>query len=487
MFPKKTSIALVTLTLAAFVAPLAPALSWMRPPGLDTLARIVAIPSPFPEAKPVVPPPAVKAGNDAPKVNPPTIGDDSGKPKSTARHGVNGQPSGNEGPDLPIVVPGGELPTVTSPTEILDPTGIMRSFYEALQRSETKTGGAKVLHYGDSPVTADSITADARSLFQRQFGDAGHGFILAGKPWNWYQHRGTDVKSSGWKMEALSQAPRAKDNLHGLGGVNFEGAAGATSRIRLADATHNRVEVLYLKQPGGGEFRVEAKDTAILTIQTDAPEKGSGFAVAELPPGTSEIKLTVVRGPVRVFGYEFEKQRFGVVYSSLGLNGASTQSLLRFLDAGHWAEQIQHQKPDLLVLNYGTNESVFPRYVDTLYAGELRQVLARMKAAAPHASILVMAPMDRGEKSATGGIVTPPVMARIVAVQRQVAGETGCAFFNTYEAMGGAGTMAKWYAAKPRLVNADYIHPLPGGAAIVGGLLNDAIMQGYRNWKAGGR
>jgi lysophospholipase L1-like esterase len=207
----------------------------------------------------------------------------------------------------------------------------------------------------------------------------------------------------------------------------------------------------------------------------------------ELPAGTTEVRLTVVRGHVRIFGFEFQKQQPGVVYSSLGLNGASTQSLLRYLDAGHWAEQIQHQRPDLLVLNYGTNESVFPKYVDTLYAGELRQVLTRMKAAAPHASVLVMAPMDRGEKAATGGIVTPPVMARIVAVQKQVAAETGCAFFNTYEAMGGAGTMAKWYAAKPRLVNADYIHPLPGGAAIVGGLFNDALVQGYRHWKAGGR
>ena len=74
-------------------------------------------------------------------------------------------------------------------------------------------------------------------------------------------------------------------------------------------------------------------------------------------------------------------------------------------------------------------------------------------------------------------------MAKIVAVQRQVAHESGCAFFNTYEAMGGAGTMARWYAARPRLVNADYIHPLPAGAAIVGGLLNDALVQGYDNWK----
>jgi lysophospholipase L1-like esterase len=469
MFPVKTFLAVFVTTVLVLLAPMVPALSWMRPPGLDTLARIWK--APLPEGE------VIKPATE-PHTKPP----ETGKPAETAVHPGKPSETAPDDPDRPIRVPS-DLPDVSSPVAIVDPGGAMRAFYEALQRTETKQGTTRVLHYGDSPVTADSITADARSLFQRQFGDAGHGFILISKPWNWYQHRGMDVKGSGWRTEALSQTPRAKDNLHGLGGVNFQGSAGASSRIRLADGTHTRVEVLYLRQPGGGEFRVEAQGQTVLTAQTEGSEKTSGFASGELPPGTTEIKLAVTRGTVRIFGFSFEKQHSGVVYSSLGLNGASTQSLLRYLDTGHWTEQIRRQNPDLIVLNYGTNESVFPKYVETLYPGELRQVLHRMKEAAPNASILVMSPMDRGERAASGAIVTPPVMAKIVEVQRQAAAETGCAFFNTFEAMGGPGTMAKWYAARPRLVNADYIHPLPGGAAIVGGLLNDAVLQGYRQWK----
>lgn len=471
--PKKTLAAVITVVLLAVVAPMAPALSWMRAPGLDTLARIILPPAPASDK----PKPALEAGqhtgaNKPPEEAPKTEDPDAKTP---------------EVPDQPIRIPA-HLPDITSPVAVVDPQGAMKAFYEALLRTETKQGTTRVLHYGDSPVTADSITADARSLFQRQFGDAGHGFILISKPWNWYQHRGMDVKGSGWRTEALSQSPRAKDNLHGLGGVNFQGSAGATSRIRLVDGTHTRVEVFYLKQPGGGDFRVEAQGQTVLNTRTEGEEKASGFADGELPPGTTEIKLSVTKGTVRIFGLDFEKpQHGGVMYSSLGLNGASTQSLLRYLDTAHWTEQIRRQNPDLIVLNYGTNESVFPRYVETLYPAELKQVLERMKAAAPSASILVMSPMDRGERAPSGEIVTPPVMPKIVEVQRQVAAETGCAFFNTYEAMGGAGTMAKWYAARPRLVNADYIHPLPGGAAIVGGLLNDALVQGYKQWKAGAR
>ena len=161
--------------------------------------------------------------------------------------------------------------------------------------------------------------------------------------------------------------------------------------------------------------------------------------------------------------------------------------MYRFMDGAHWTEQIAHQDPQLLVLNYGTNESIFPDYVNKQYAKELRLLVQRMKASAPKASILVMSPMDRGERTKSGSIDTPPILARVVEIQREIAMENGCAFFNTFQAMGGPGTMGRWFVARPRLVTADFMHPLPGGAAIVGGLLDSALARGYRNWKAGAR
>jgi hypothetical protein len=57
------------------------------------------------------------------------------------------------------------------------------------------------------------------------------------------------------------------------------------------------------------------------------------------------------------------------------------------------------------------------------------------------------------------------------------------AFFNTFEAMGGEGTMGRWYSAEPRLVGADFIHPMPAGAKIVGELLYNALRDGYNQYK----
>ena len=44
--------------------------------------------------------------------------------------------------------------------------------------------------------------------------------------------------------------------------------------------------------------------------------------------------------------------------------------------------------------------------------------------------------------------------------------------------------MARWYAAKPRLITADVMHPTPQGAEYVAQLMVGALYGGYDRWKA---
>ena len=91
--------------------------------------------------------------------------------------------------------------------------------------------------------------------------------------------------------------------------------------------------------------------------------------------------------------------------------------------------------------------------------------------------------MDRGERTTGGDIETLATLPRLVDIEKGVAAETGVAFFNTYQAMGGEGTMGRWYNAQPRLVGADFIHPMPGGAKIVCELLYNALRDGFNEYK----
>ncbi|HEX5430571.1 MAG TPA: GDSL-type esterase/lipase family protein [Bryobacteraceae bacterium] len=368
---------------------------------------------------------------------------------------------------------------VMAPKHLLDPDGALDHFYQALLDG----GVTRVLHYGDSPTTADLITADARALLQKEFGDAGTGFVLIAKPWAWYNHRGVGMDaSSDWQID-VAGATELKDGLNGLGGASFQGNEGAEARWTLKDGRHTSVDISYLAQPGGGSFVFEADGKQLGEIGTDAPQRQAAFASFALPPGSKHFTLRVSSGNVRLFGADFRKPGPGVVYSSLGVNGANITLLSRDFNAAHWSAQLRHYKPDLVVLAYGTNESGYPQFVHTTWAKEMKLAVQRVQADVPDASILLMSPMDRGERNAAGQIDTIGTLPQLVKIEKQVAEETGTAFFDTFHAMGGEGTMARWYASEPRLVGADFIHPMPGGAKIVGELLFRALRDGYNQYK----
>ena len=390
--------------------------------------------------------------------------------------------------DLPVPKPQ-ELETdgvraqrlqVQKPENLVDPHKTLDHFYQALLQG----GRVHVLHYGDSPTTGDLITADARALFQKQFGDGGAGFVLIAKPWAWYFHRGVDMDSSKWAIDVAGDTP-IKDGLHGLGGASFQGSPGAVATFTVKNEQHT-AEVAYLEQPDGGTFSFEADGNElgkVETTETTGEKPRPAWRLFELPAGTKKFTVRVESGRVRLYGVEFSKGRSGVLYSSLGVNGANITLLSERFNGAHWTAQLHHYKPDLVVLAYGTNESGFAKFVDSTWAAEMKLAVKRLQTALPDASILLMSPMDRGERNERGDIETIATMPRLVKIEARVAEETNVAFFNTFQAMGGEGTMARWYAAEPRLVGSDYIHPMPAGAKIVGELLYRTLRDGYNEYK----
>jgi lysophospholipase L1-like esterase len=369
-------------------------------------------------------------------------------------------------------------------SRIQNPNGAMDHFYAALLRTERKQPGAvtRILHYGDSPTTADLITADVRNFFQTQYGDAGHGTYLISKPWAWYGHRGVEVSSSGWKMDPATLRGQ-KDGRYGLGGVSFTGQAGAQSKITLKQPGHTKLTLSYFGFPGGGEVKIMAGEVEVATLDTSLPAEAAVEQTWPVPAEARQFEILVTRGTVRLFDVEFRKDAPGVIYDSIGLNGTWAGVLAVHMNGEHWMEQLRMAKPDLVIINYGTNESGYKNYIDTTYPKDVREILRRVRTAVPESSVLIMSPMDRGRRESTGTIGTVAALPQLVAMQAKLASENGCAFFNTFQAMGGPGTMGKWYMAEPRLVSADFIHPLPSGARIVGTLLYKALMDGFNSYK----
>ncbi len=364
---------------------------------------------------------------------------------------------------------------------LIDNNGALEHFYAALRdlRTGKSRSTVRIVHYGDSPTTADLITGDARDLLQERFGNAGPGFIFIAKPWAWYGHHNVEVSATGWKIDTAVGSMREAN--YGLGGAIFTGPIGATSTIHLTAHDSTSIEVEYLAQPNGGSIEIDADGATAGTVNTASDTKKNDATTVLIPAGTKQVKLTVTGSPVQLFGVVFSRDDRGLTYDSIGLNGASTTVMSRAFNPQTFSAALEHRNPDLVVINYGTNESGFPSYVEKQYEGELIRAIGRVRSALPDASILIMSPMDRGERNGDQ-ITTMRAIPEIVAIQQRVAEQTGCGFFNTYQAMGGNGTMARWYDRHPAMVGADLIHPSPQGARIVAQLLTGQLLIGYERY-----
>ncbi len=396
-----------------------------------------------------------------------------------------------------IAATGADDPVVVgSKNPVEDPARAMDNFYASLALTQAKQPGAvtRVTHYGDSPITNDGITSTVRRILQENFGDAGHGFILMDRPWAWYGHQAiTFTSGGGWDSNPMGPGSNAGGEF-GLGGVSFT-ASGPGKYARFAPAADgatgknfSRMEVYYLLAPGGGQFSVSVNGRDTQTISTDGPSDTSGFyEIKAERPGENTFEVKSAGGSVRLFGAVIENEGPGVVYDSLGVNGAYAGLLATAMSESHWAEQLRHRNPNLVVINYGTNESQYASDDQMVrYEKDLREVIRRVRVALPSVSILVVSPMDRGKRAPGGKIVTLPSIPKIVEMQRRVALEENVAFFNTFQAMGGEGTMAKWAAGKGKnhLVGGDLTHPTAEGAEVVGRLIYEGIADGYNKYKA---
>ena len=380
--------------------------------------------------------------------------------------------------------------TEATPGEIEDPSGhALENFFNALQATETTEAQTVICHYGDSPITNDGITSTVRRRLQLRFGDAGHGFVLAARPWPWYQHAGVyHEAASSWNRDPMFISKG--DHLFGLGGASFTAdskSAAATFATAEDGEVGRRIsnfDIYFLAQPGGGDFEIDVDGVRNDRVSTNNDVVKSAFHEVRVPDGPHRMTFKPAgNGEVRVFGVALQSGFRGVQYDSLGVNGAFIGLLAHYLDEQHWAEQLRHRRPSLVIIGYGANESQFERLPMDQYEKDTLEVIRRVRSALPAVSLLFLGPMDRGERGAGGKVVTRPMIRKLIAYQRRLAAENGCAFFDTFTAMGGEGTAAKWLEARPRLMGGDFTHPTAQGAEVVGTLIYDAMMRAYEHYK----
>jgi lysophospholipase L1-like esterase len=333
-------------------------------------------------------------------------------------------------------------------------------------------GSVHILQYGDSHTASDDWANAMRLAFQAKFGAGGPGFALAGHPYLGY--RRFDVSGTntvGWVTEGTTGRPG--DGRLGLGGVSI--TSHHTNDAVTFDAESDIIRLFYLKQPGGGDFVISVDGRAMETVSTDGDLEAAYLAL-EIRGGQHHYAIrTIGLHPVRLFGWAADKQS-GITYETLGINGAQAPMILEW-DEAVFASNMGARRPALIVLEYGTNEALNPRFTEEGYRQQFSQVLAKMRRAAPLASILVVGPPDCLKASRP-----LPHINEVIAAQRAAAVDAGCAFWDWRERMGGPGVVKQW--AKARLGQPDHIHLTGAGYQLTASMLFHDLMEQYDRYIA---
>ncbi|MGD8859336.1 MAG: GDSL-type esterase/lipase family protein [Myxococcales bacterium] len=376
-------------------------------------------------------------------------------------------------------------------TQPLENARVLAPFFEALRRSAARQPGAitRIAHYGDSAVAADAIAHTARRRMQRRFGDAGHGFILISRGDMHYMHKDIVHRSSdGWETFSAVRDPLGR-GWYGYGGVQLRGKGGEYAHFGTVDEGPvgkkvSRFEIFYQRYRSGGRILVSIDGERREPIDTRKKPREDGWSTYEVPDGPHKLRLRVSGGAhTRLYGVALERDVPGVVYDSLGLVGARAERLLNS-EPDHVKRQIAHRDPDLLVLGFGGNEAANAWLNLKAYEKDLVRVVRHMRAGKPEMPCLLFGPLDQGKKNERGRVVTIEKIPGIVEVQRRVAKQLGCAFYDTYGAMGGEGAVAKWRKARPRLMTSDLRHATPEGYEVIGNLYYKAILKAFAEYLA---
>ena len=348
-------------------------------------------------------------------------------------------------------------------------------FFRSLSNVKRRIEPVRIMHFGDSHTAADILTAEIRNDFQRDFGDGGAGYMVPSHPMSTRRRGVVDGATSGWSVDGIGS--RVEPNgIYGLAGISLA-TTQADERAWL-ETNCNHFEVYYLRQPGGGTIDITVDGQSVLeqpiSLASDAPLPD--YYTFDTPADRLhriEVRTTTP-GKTRILGIVTEHIAPGVSYDVLGINGARAKRLVSWNDTA-FVDNIVQRKPDLIIVAYGTNEVTDDDWTVESYQRMFAAILQRFRRAAPQASILVYGPPDRGDVALAGS-----KMPAMIEAQRRAAFQVGAAFWSSYGAMGGAGSMDVWVSQG--LGQGDHVHLTKEGYVRMGSMFYEDITDAYKKY-----
>jgi len=360
--------------------------------------------------------------------------------------------------------------------------GLSRFFQKLFTLEKTKKGSVRIAYFGDSMIEGDLIVQDVRKGYQKKFGGQGIGFIPLSSQ---FSYLGGSIKfeySPEWDTYSNFIAKKSPTSLGVSGFVSLTNPGASVW-------THYKSGYLPIVSPTifyGYSSNKDAKMTITTSNGTTAPIqlKPNGilnkYSVASY---SNELKIQFDNADsIPFYGVNFSGSS-GVNIDDFSLRGNAGLSLGSLNVALMNAFQREFDY-DLIVLQFGMNVLKI-RPGTTKYdwfADKMVNVVNHLKKCFPGADILVISQSDKAVKYGME-MKSDTTLTALIRAQEKYARNTGSAFIDLYQMMGGEGSMVKWASETPPLIQADFAHFNARGAKKIGNLIFEKLDQEYENFK----
>lgn len=341
-------------------------------------------------------------------------------------------------------------------------------------------GQVNVVHIGGSHLQADLWSQQARQRLSqlapgiRSARGAAfpYGLARTNNPW-WYQVDGKGAWS------AVRNVTRGDTSLLGLTGISIT-TLDTAATVRLFPrkdgdvpfTPFQRVRVLH-RMDSAFSVHAWSSDTTLQILRTVHPEEGFTAFAFNRAVDTLQLRFTRSDSTARSFtllGLLLDSEAPGLVYHAIGVNGASTASYLR---CQRFTADLALIAPQLVIFSVGINDAHDAEFDPARFKRNYAGLIARVRAAAPGASILLTTNSDSYFKRR----VANRNAFKVREVMRELAVEEGVAVWDLFGVMGGLGSIAKWEAGG--LAQKDRIHLNRKGYTLLGDLQIAALMEAY--------
>ncbi|GAB6013010.1 SGNH/GDSL hydrolase family protein [Viscerimonas tarda] len=360
-------------------------------------------------------------------------------------------------------------------------------FYDKLYKLEnSERKSIRIAYFSDSMTDGDFIVQDIRSLFQDKFGGKGVGFVSITSLSALSRHSVSHHYSKDWQTSSFLKGSQARAPFGIDGQVSFVSDS-TSSFVEYKANDLNHCEYLYNPVLFYGKSTNEQAFVNVSATDENASQKElvpsdtlNTLALSSTNP--KRIKLVFHRAySVPFYGVNFDDGK-GVHVDNYSMRGNSglplsilNTSLLKSFD-----NKLQY---DLIIIHYGANVLGYGTTDYSWYEKKMLKVVEHLNNCFRNANVIIVSSADKSSKQEME-MKTDKAVIPLISTQRHYAKESGSAFINLYNLMGGDGSMVKWVdEEKPPLANKDYTHFNANGSKKVATLIYKEIESGYLKYK----